>query len=426
MKHILLITFLLGSLAGVAQERVGANTAPLATSIAALNKSILPNMKAVYFGDSHIAYGANTGNPYNNSDGLTTWFNLYTGGRLYQAPGANLGVPGNTSIQAVTRIAAGLAFNPALVVIEIGGNDVNAGTPAVTVNANISTIVEAFRGIGAKVVISTVPPRFAGAAFSGGQEAIRAAINSYILGLESPTVGTVDISGILSTSAVFQSDGIHANSTGAAAWGQAMATKAMNWIDGANVTKQVLVDNAITPNTSFTGTAGGKNTSTGNVANNWTLLGNNAGGATVVGSKTTDNGLNQQVITISGTWTGSNKYAGLLSNQASTTLATGQITESFLDFEILGTLTNIAGFSISTTYNGASGYLADSYSYFPNDALVTPLTTGRYQLRGWPFVAPAGVTNIDTNVVIFFAGTGASSPVSGSIKIHKAGSLKKT
>lgn len=383
-----------------------------------------PNATVGYIGDSHFAYGIDTGNPYFDTWGETTWFNFYTGGRFYQPSGYNKGVAGNTTTQMVARLGAALADRPDLVLVEGGGNDISAGATAATIQTNLQTIVNAYQAAGSKVIIRTIYPRFSPNAFTGPQETIRTTVNAFILTLASANVQVVDATGVVTTSASYQSDGIHLTSQGANTVGALWAAKANTLIDQSSLADYYNADNSFTTNLALTGTGGSVGGgATGTVANNWTLAAGNAGGATAAGSKTTTNNLNQQVITLGGTKTGTNRNVALYNTTATTAIQQGDVTESVFDFEVTTALQNVSSFSVNTTYDGASGYLADSYGMYAIDGLAQNLPVGRYQLRGFPFVAPAGVTQVETNVIIQLA-DGTSLPVSGVIKIWKAGVRK--
>jgi len=421
-----------GTVGGITKNMVGLsnvdNTTDLQKPISTATQTALDikasllqnNSKIVQFGDSITAYGNNTGNPYFDSWGFTTWLNIYTGGRLLLPSGGNKGVGGNTTVQMIARLGAALALNPAVVTFIGGTNDIAVlGSPAATIQANIKTIVDAFTSINAVVVIGTILPRYGTSALTAPQEVIRQSVNAYILTLAGDKVKVVNNETNMTGAGLYQSDGLHPATNGAQILGANMANPIIGLLPTFRITDSVAQDNALTTNIALTGTSGSVNGATGQVATSYTLNASNSGGATVVGSKTSTGTYNQQVITISGNKTLTNKLIQFgTSSFATAALTTGSITNSFLDYEILTPLVNVKGIAISTNYNGAGGYLADSYSYFPIDAVVPSYPVGRYQLRGYNFVAPASVTNVDMFVTIFL--NDGSVAVSGSIKIWKA------
>lgn len=416
----------IGTINGSTKPSIGDNTTDLLENsvfqgTTSSGVTLIPNnSKIVQFGDSITAYGNNTGNPYFDSWGFTTWMNIYTGGRLLLPSGGNKGVGGNTTVQMIARLGAALALNPAIVTFIGGTNDIAIlGSPAATIQANIKTIVDAFTSINAIVVIGTILPRYGTSALTAPQEVIRQSVNAYILTLAGDKVKVVNNETNMTGAGLYQSDGLHPATNGAQILGANMANAIIGLLPTFRITDSVAQDNALTTNIALTGTSGSVNGATGQVATSYTLNASNSGGATVVGSKTSTGTYNQQVITISGNKTLTNKLIQFgTSSFATAALTTGSITNSFLDYEILTPLVNVKGIAISTNYNGAGGYLADSYSYFPIDAVVPSYPVGRYQLRGYNFVAPASVTNVDMFVTIFL--NDGSVAVSGSIKIWKA------
>ena len=71
---------------------------------------------------------------------------------------ANAGIPGDTTAAARTRIGPLLdEFRPALVIVELGGNDFIRRRPHATVKEDLRGIVRAARQAGAQVVLVAVP-----------------------------------------------------------------------------------------------------------------------------------------------------------------------------------------------------------------------------------------------------------------------------
>ncbi|MEF8730986.1 MAG: arylesterase [Candidatus Accumulibacter phosphatis] len=71
---------------------------------------------------------------------------------------ANAGIPGDTSAAARERIEAALtATRPALVIVELGGNDFLRRRPAAAVKEDLRAIVSSIRDSGAQVVLVAVP-----------------------------------------------------------------------------------------------------------------------------------------------------------------------------------------------------------------------------------------------------------------------------
>lgn len=387
------------------------------TSLSASNLVI--GSSALYFGDSITQHGSSSQTGNQDAWGFTTWLNLYTGGRLYNPTGGNLGVAGNTTTQMIARLGAALAFKPAIVTFMGGTNDITAGSTAAQIQTNISVIINAFAAINSIVVISSILPRFSGNALTGPQEAIRQTVNSYILTLASPTVIIVNAEASMNNSTLY-ADGLHPNSKGASVLGGLFASAVGPLLPSANWALGFAQDNVLAANLSLSGTNGTVTGATGTAPTGHTLYASGAGGASVVGSQGATGGLLQEVITISGTYSGSSTYAQLVNTINPITLPAASIVESVLDFEILATLNNIAGIGIDVVYyDSGSNYLADAFSFYANDGLPSSLGIGRYQLRGQAFSTPANTSFVQVITKILFATPASSLPISATIKIHR-------
>lgn len=74
----------------------------------------------------------------------------------------NLGISGDTTEGGAARIDSALALKPSIVVIELGGNDGLRGLPLTSTRKNLETMITAFQGAKAKVVLAgmTLPPNY--------------------------------------------------------------------------------------------------------------------------------------------------------------------------------------------------------------------------------------------------------------------------
>jgi acyl-CoA thioesterase-1 len=111
----------------------------------------------VCFGDSLTAgYGADPGDSY--PDFLQA--DLDAHGYHYRV--VNEGISGNTTKDAVARLDHILALKPAVVVVELGGNDGLRGLPIADSRANLDKIVATLKASGAKVALAgiTLPPDY--------------------------------------------------------------------------------------------------------------------------------------------------------------------------------------------------------------------------------------------------------------------------
>jgi acyl-CoA thioesterase-1 len=74
----------------------------------------------------------------------------------------NLGISGDTTEGGVSRIQSAVRLKPAVVVLELGGNDGLRGLPLKVTRQNLETMIAAFQQAGAKVVLAgmTLPPNY--------------------------------------------------------------------------------------------------------------------------------------------------------------------------------------------------------------------------------------------------------------------------
>ncbi len=75
----------------------------------------------------------------------------------------NSSVSGDTTANGVTRIRASLErHRPAIVILELGGNDGLRGQPVASIRANLATMIESAHAAGAQVVLAgmRMPPNY--------------------------------------------------------------------------------------------------------------------------------------------------------------------------------------------------------------------------------------------------------------------------
>jgi acyl-CoA thioesterase-1 len=82
--------------------------------------------------------------------------------RGYHYKVVNSGVSGNTSKDGVDRLKDVLHLDPAIVIVEFGGNDGLRGLPIADTRRNLDTIVSTLIRSGSKVVLAgiTLPPNY--------------------------------------------------------------------------------------------------------------------------------------------------------------------------------------------------------------------------------------------------------------------------
>ena len=74
----------------------------------------------------------------------------------------NLGISGDTTEGGVSRIQSAVRLKPAVIILELGGNDGLRGLPLKVTRQNMETMIAAFQQAGAKVVLAgmTLPPNY--------------------------------------------------------------------------------------------------------------------------------------------------------------------------------------------------------------------------------------------------------------------------
>jgi acyl-CoA thioesterase-1 len=119
----------------------------------------------------------------------------------------NASISGETTAGGAARIGAALAAHrPALVILELGGNDGLRGAPPDSIRANLEAISDACRRAGARVLLVGVrlPPNYGAAYSEKFEQVFRAVARSRQL----PLVPFL-LDGFALDRELFQPDGIH-------------------------------------------------------------------------------------------------------------------------------------------------------------------------------------------------------------------------
>jgi len=428
-------TFAFGQAGNIVAGQVNTSAyTPLDTGYISLNK-LKVNSTIAYFGNSISARGLVGGEPtskptYWSALGYATWTQQLTNYKLF-APrfSDSLAISGQTTTQMLARLGAALNYKLDVVVIEAGTNDIATGASSQTIIDNLQNIVNGFVANGTRVYILTVMKRWSPATFTSGQETIRQAVNTAILGMATTMVTPINLENAMNSSTLFGSDGIHPTSTGAYTIATLLAPKIQTYLPtNISITDNIGSDNNLVTNGNLlAGTSGTTTSASGTVVSNFNLNGTNAGGGTITGSVTNANNANQQVITLSGTYTysasnGCSLYSGLV---AASNLYVNDELEGYVDFEITTPLTNVQAIYLQNgIYDGSSTLLASGYTnYYAGDNPIYPLGNGRYQMRTPPITITTGTpTQIDAKITILF--NEASGSLGGVVRIWKVGLRK--
>jgi acyl-CoA thioesterase-1 len=187
----------------LAPKPVPSSTTPPATPPAAADA----RRAIVCFGDSITAgFGLDAGQSF--PDLLQQ--DLDRRGLAYRV--VNFGVSGDTTQDGLARVFMALAEKPAVVVLELGGNDGLRGIPLSITQANLGQMIEQFQGAGARVVLAgtSLPPNY-GPAFIRKFDAVYQDLAAKYKSTLIPFL----LEGVGGHDELMQRDGIHPNAAGA-------------------------------------------------------------------------------------------------------------------------------------------------------------------------------------------------------------------
>jgi acyl-CoA thioesterase-1 len=162
----------------------------------------------VVFGDSLSAgYGLRPGQSF--PDDLQK--KLDAQGKAWRV--VNLGISGDTTQGGVARINTATSLKPAMLVLELGGNDGLRGLPLAMTRANLDQMIAAFERAGARVVLAgmTLPPNYGPDYIRGFENIYKDLAAKYKLTLIPFLLGDI----MTKDMRYLQPDGIHPTAEGA-------------------------------------------------------------------------------------------------------------------------------------------------------------------------------------------------------------------
>jgi hypothetical protein len=276
------------------------------------------NTRTAIIGDSILA-ALTTSNPpvyYNTLSSIVDWANALSGSRLFVVQGGNTSVGSQDSGTIAGRFTTSLApLDVKLVFVNAGINDL-PGVSAATILANWDSMISQALVLGIIIIALPVLP----ASNQDAAAILRAAsVNSGLMARASNKFYVIDITGYDYTTMAYAENGafgpagvrIHPNIIGAQ---QLLGTRAATIIQALVGSGSPLIlpsdPKNLFPYGAMSGTGGSfVGTGTGQIASDWQIYCDNAGGATVAASKVGD----WQRVAISGTYSGDGKKIELTS-----------------------------------------------------------------------------------------------------------------
>jgi acyl-CoA thioesterase-1 len=160
----------------------------------------------VCFGDSITAgRGAPAGHSYPD------YLQKLLDSRGYHYRVLNMGISGDTTKDAVSRLPNVLAAHPDLVVVELGGNDMLRGLPITATRANLDRVISTLQRARIKVALAgiTLPPNY-------GADYIHAISQTYADAAKKFRVPLLPFiyDHVYGVPGAIQADGIHATAKG--------------------------------------------------------------------------------------------------------------------------------------------------------------------------------------------------------------------
>jgi acyl-CoA thioesterase-1 len=127
----------------------------------------------------------------------------------------NLGVSGDTTTGGMGRVDYAVSLNPAIVILELGGNDGLRGIPVASTKQNLDTMIARLKKAGSAVLLAgmTLPPNYGEAYIRSFEKAYKDLADRHSVPL-IPFLMEDIRSQLASTPTLMQRDGIHPTATG--------------------------------------------------------------------------------------------------------------------------------------------------------------------------------------------------------------------
>lgn len=398
-----------------------------------------------WLGDSmSVGYTSNATGVFHLGYSFPGMFQAISRQRFYTSPDYDFGVSGDITAEAVVRLDDVIAAQPDIVVVLLGTNDIYLSVGPATTIANLNTIYESLLAIGCTVVAIPILGRSSsGAPLTDTQRNYGRQVNDWIRrqnntrrGLLVADCGLVWDDPTSTTWAErtnMTHDNLHENQNGA----YVVARRVLDILDPLFPDWFIPVTgptdiwhttenpwgNLLGSAGMFAGTSGSivDGSATGNIATGWGLSSSTMSTATGAASKVTlSDGRDAQQFAISGTYSGTGRYARFYKTMTAANFASGDEVESFIEFSI-GTNENIRHINLEQrTTEGGTVYTTSHGLGLAGYAIPTAGLSGI--LRTPSRVLSAAPTVVDLFVYIGF--TDGGTDVSGTVQLSSAATRK--
>ncbi len=205
----LLLVALLGALCGCSSSKPEPRPAETTPTPSPATQTATDNRKVLaVFGDSLSA-----GNGLDPGQSFPDDLQRKLDQQGYPWRVVNLGIGGDTTDEGAARMDSATSLQPAIVLLELGGNDGLRGLPLSGTRKNLDRMIRTFQGAGAKVVLAgmTLPPNYGPDYIQGFQKIYKDLASQYHLTFIPFLLADI----VTPDLHYFQRDGIHPTAEGA-------------------------------------------------------------------------------------------------------------------------------------------------------------------------------------------------------------------